>query len=257
MSEKHYNAEYLNTTAKILEDVKRSSYDHFAYVPEGGIVADIGCGVGKDVMNMSHVFGGRFRVVGVDHDNTMIEAARRSAEPDRNIRFFVSDVSALPFETDSLNGVRAERLVQHLADPPLVFKEISRVLKPGGKVVIVETDWDSLSFYNGNTAVAGKINTYLTEEKVRNGLAGKEITNYFSEYGFQQIRFDLYPFILTNYKDACDYLWIDRIVDEMTAQNILDQTERNAFIDAQKAADTDGFFVCCINIVIGSANKYS
>lgn len=75
--------------------------------------------------------------------------------------FRVGSAEALPFDDNSLDSVRLERVFQHLLNPEKVWKEIKRVLKPKGALVIVETDWKSLSFYDPNYDVSDKLVEFL------------------------------------------------------------------------------------------------
>src|SRR5947209_5499122 len=98
------------------------------YIAPGQRVLDAGCG---RYMTFSKEFSGIASVVGIDLDSSL--------ETD-NVRtpFGVrGDLGRLPFPGDCFDMVISRSVVEHLADPWEVFREFSRVLRPGGKVVII------------------------------------------------------------------------------------------------------------------------
>lgn len=254
MSQKHYDIGYLEDTAKLLGNLKRHSYEPFQQL-SSGMIADLGCGTGIDAINMAKTLNPAVKVIGLDHDPQMIEKAASSSEAIENVSFVLSEVYPLSYEDSTFSGIRAERLLQHLTNTETVIDEINRVLTAGAPLVIVETDWQSLSFYNGDSNTQKKITAYLTEEKINNGLAAKKLTSYFGEAGFREIGLEIFPFVLKSFKEACDYIWIDRIVNEMSEKNYISGTECETFIAALKDADAHGHFGCAINIIVASCIK--
>lgn len=256
MSEKHYDIDYLTDTVKILGQLKYRSYQYFNEIPSGSTIIDLGCGTGLDVINMANSFEkGKFKFIGIDHDPNMIKEGANAVKEDSDIKFLLSDALSLPFADGDLGGVRMERLVQHIAKPIALFKEVYRILGKEGRVVVMESDWNSLSFYNGDLSVADKLNSFLVLKKIKNGRAAQSLSNYLMNVGFSHLTMEIHPFVLTRYDDACKYLWIDKMIGEMLALNLIDEKEYNDFIESQKQADRLGFFACTMNIVIVSATK--
>src|SRR5690606_24025896 len=133
-----YDPEYLRETQKLLESMKQDSYEHL--LDRVGKIADIGCGVGADVINMARLGRPDCTFAGVDAVQEMIDQANLASKEYSNVEFFVGDAAALPFAADELSGLRAERLIQHIPEPLPVFGEFYRVVSDGSPVVIVETD---------------------------------------------------------------------------------------------------------------------
>jgi len=94
---------------------------------------DAGCGVGALALALAPLVG---EVVGVDPDEERIEAARRLAPA--NVRFEVADAAALPFEPGSFGVVGCLRVLHHARRPELVVHELTRVVTPGGRVLLAD-----------------------------------------------------------------------------------------------------------------------
>jgi ubiquinone/menaquinone biosynthesis C-methylase UbiE len=106
-------------------------------LPPGGAGLDVGCGLGDEVRAIAEHGG---RAVGVDSSEALIAEARRRSDHE----FLVADAHELPFEDGTFDGVRVERTLQHVEDPAKVVAEMLRVTRPGGRVVAIEPDWDTL-----------------------------------------------------------------------------------------------------------------
>jgi len=254
MSTKHYNANYLEGTARFLKDLKEYSYHPFTELKSGTVI-DLGCGTGIDVSNLATLLGDAVKVVGIDHDETMLGKGKEAYAAQTNVEFLLTEANAIPFAPETVDGLRAERLIQHLTAPESTMTEIKRVLKTGSPLVIVETDWSSLTFYNEFLPVENKIIGYLTDKKINNGLAAKKLTAYMRNAGFNNIHLEIYPFLIKSLKEANDYLWIERMIEEAAAENFISKQEQGIFVNAMNEADANNYFACSINVVVVSSVK--
>jgi SAM-dependent methyltransferase len=98
------------------------------YLPPGARLLDAGCG---RYLRFCREFASEAHVVGIDLDETFDCDNRR---PPYAVR---GDLAALPFPSEWFDIVITRSVVEHLEDPPRVFREFARVLRPGGKVVVL------------------------------------------------------------------------------------------------------------------------
>lgn len=254
MDNKHYGAGYLQDTGDFLKQLKIASYSPFATVQEGSI-ADLGCGTGMDAINLASMLGTHIQVYGIDHDESLIEHAKTSGTAINNVHFKQGEITKLDFEDDSLSGVRMERVIQHLTNPQLMFQEVYRMLRKEQPLVIVETIWNSLTFYTKHVDIEAKICHYLTEEKVNNGWAGNKLTSDLLSNGFQQVQLQTFCMVTHSKEEANRYLFLDKILLEMFDKGKLSQTELATFQQTLDEADRAGCFLVSMNLVLAQAKK--
>lgn len=133
----------LDLQARIPAFLRLKEWAMTELAPQPGESAlDIGSGTGEDVQAFAAAVGPAGRAVGAElNAGLREEAARRAAAAGLTTEFVHADALELPFEDDSFDVVRSERVFQHLTDPYAAAREIARVLRPGGRVVLIDTDW--------------------------------------------------------------------------------------------------------------------
>ncbi len=113
----------------------------FANLREGETVVDLGCGGGLDVFLAAKKVGPAGKAIGIDMTERMIDLARRNAmtgtgEMPGNIEFHLATIDKLPLEDDSVDCIVSNCVINLAPDKDAVFREINRVLKPGGRVAV-------------------------------------------------------------------------------------------------------------------------
>jgi ubiquinone/menaquinone biosynthesis C-methylase UbiE len=107
-----------------------------ANITSSSIVADVGTGTG---FIAEGVLAAGARVIGVDSSDRMLaETRKRFAEKRFETR--AGDIESLPLSTAEVDVVLANMVLHHAPDPPRAIREMSRVLKPGGRLVITDAD---------------------------------------------------------------------------------------------------------------------
>ncbi len=105
---------------------------------EGQTVLDLGSGGGVDVFRAAKIVGPSGRVIGVDSTPEMIFKARETAEKHEytNVEFRLGEIEHLPVDGGSIDVVMSNCVLNLVPDKALAFREIYRVLKPKGRIVI-------------------------------------------------------------------------------------------------------------------------
>ena len=145
----------------------------------GERLLDVGCGPGDAARALAGDLGGEGEVVGLDLSAAMVEVARaRWAEGRRcPARFEVRDALALGEPDASFDAVRSERTLQWVADPVVAVAELARVLRPGGRLALIDTDWSTLSLDVGDPAIAALVREAMATERGRPSNVGRRLAD--------------------------------------------------------------------------------
>lgn len=108
----------------------------------GMTLLDCGCGPGDLTLGLAKAVAPG-AVVGIDLEPSMIERAVASANQGQinNVNFQTANICHLPFDDSSFDSLFTSAVLEHLSAPETALQEMYRVVKPGGIVGIIKTDW--------------------------------------------------------------------------------------------------------------------
>lgn len=146
----------------------------FASLRLGETVVDLGSGGGLDVFLAADKVGPTGKAIGIDMTDEMLELARRNSSGRPNVEFHKATIDRLPLADSSVDCVISNCVINLAPDKPAVFREIARVLKPGGRLAVSDIALKQpLPPELGNDLMAyvGCIAGAISIEDYRSGLA--------------------------------------------------------------------------------------
>jgi SAM-dependent methyltransferase len=150
----------------------------------GERLLDVGCGLGEAALGLAQDLGDGGEVVGVDASERMLRVARSNAGAARcRVRFTLGDASSLQEPDDSFDVARSERTLQWLADPAVAVAEMVRVVRPGGRISLIDTDWSTFTIDVGDDALAALVRDGMRTERNRPSNVGGRLHDLVSAAG--------------------------------------------------------------------------
>jgi ubiquinone/menaquinone biosynthesis C-methylase UbiE len=145
---RHVEATY--TTDDVVQQ-RRVFLDLVGLQP-GERVLDVGAGPGFLAVEMAAEVGAEGKVNGLDPSGSMLALARDREAPDgaAPVEYAEGEATALPFGDASFDAVVATQVYEYVEDMPAALAEAHRVLKPGGRLAVLDTDWGSLVWRSGD-----------------------------------------------------------------------------------------------------------
>jgi SAM-dependent methyltransferase len=132
-------------TADVIEQ-RRAIRAALALRP-GERVLDIGSGPGFLAAEIAAEVGPTGRVYGIDPSETMLARARRR---DATVEYGIGDALALPFPDEHFDVAVCTQVYEYVEDIAAALSEARRVLRAGGRLLVLDTDWDSIVWHSGD-----------------------------------------------------------------------------------------------------------
>ncbi|MFG1819489.1 methyltransferase domain-containing protein [Kribbella sp. NPDC049174] len=234
----------------------------------GETAVDVGSGTGEDVVRFAKLVGAHGRAIGVEPSAGLrAEAVRRATEAtveraagtnvesvdgdaeatgesvdraaEATVEFVDGYAGALPFEPESVDALRSERVLQHVADPAGAVQDMARVLRPGGRIALIDTDWSTAIIHPADPAVLKRMVDYFVGDSANpysgrrlRGLlagAGLEITGETAATWIEAQEGARQGFVSMMHLTSLEAGIITRAEAEAFAQGIADAADRGAF----------------------------
>jgi len=251
----YVSTEFLRGITPAMQRIKKKSYS-LLKLDNMQRVLDAGCGPGIDTVEMALRIGNGGKVSGVDIDEEMIAEANRWAAENQvsaKVEHILADVYNLPFADGYFDACRAERLFQnipvsHRAD--LVLGEMLRVLRPGGKIVLIDTDLASGSLDFGNAELERKMMRYASLQWRPDGLAGRKLYGMMIDAGVKQLKVYTFPVVFNDLK----YLAVgEHLANRMKEEHVINDAEATEWIHTLQQLDHERklFFSVNMHMVTG------
>lgn len=209
----------------------------------GQVILDAGSGAGVDAMLLWDLVGPEGRVVALDQSSKMTkEASERAASAGYGaVEFVTGDVEHLDFADDTFDGIRSDRLFQYLLEPLRALAEMVRVTRPGGRIVVAETDWETAVFDSTDDDITARINRAWLVTRP-NGRAGHQLYRLFKVAGIVDVTVEA----RTNVKTDLDELYRDvirRLAAQAVAVDAVTRDEASRWIALLETAADEGTFL--------------
>jgi ubiquinone/menaquinone biosynthesis C-methylase UbiE len=169
--------------------------DALQCAPEQRVI-DVGCGPGFYAAELLEQVGPEGCVVGIDASAPMLAVAARRCEGRGRAEFHEAPATALPVESGSFDRALSVQVLEYVADVPAALAEIHRVLRPGGRAVVWDVDWSTLSWYSSDPDRMARVLRAWDRHLVHPALP-RTLTAALRAAGFADVRAEPHVFATT------------------------------------------------------------
>ena len=249
-------AQELERSYKLAEIVRqRQRTLEVLSLKSGERVLDVGCGVGFLTHGMALKVGEAGQIIGIDKNPEMISHAQKRCESLRQTGFHVGDAAQLPAENETVDAVSCTQVLLYVTDVSKVLSEMMRVLKPGGRIVIVETDWRGVVLNSADDDLTKQIFA-AWDSAVPSPNLPVHLRTLLKKHGFSKIQVEAVPILNTEYSPSnFSHGMMEWITKNAEKQGVFNKTQRKVFLaDLEERGRSDSYFFC-VNRFLFSAKK--
>ena len=165
------------------------------------------------------------------------------------ITYDIGDALSLPYEQDQFDGAFAARLLLHVPNPQKVVKETKRVVKPGGRVVLMDWDFGTLAIDHTNRALTRTILDWRTDHKDGNNWSGRQLYRILTSEGFEKITIKPAVMAATDENNSLTNSLFHAASGALDKE-IITQIEYDTWIKELKERLNTGQFFACITYIL-------
>jgi len=173
------------------EVATRTAYLDLLGIAPGERVLDVGCGSGVVLRDVARRIAPDGTAVGVDFSPAMLEVARRLARDEglgELVELREGDARALPFGDGEFDAALAVTTLVHVPDAERAVPELARVVRPGGRIGVLDRDNDSYIIAHPDRALTRRIVAAGAEHTTVNPWIGRQLPGLFAAAGLRDVR---------------------------------------------------------------------
>jgi ubiquinone/menaquinone biosynthesis C-methylase UbiE len=250
----HVDIHYLQMIAKIVKKYKELTYKYMN-ISAGDRVIDVGCGPATDTIPIASKVGFDGLVVGIDSNDEMISEANRISDKSNFasvITHLQANADLIPFKDNYFTSSRSERVFQHLDSPQNALREMVRVTQIGGNIVVLDTDWNSISIDTSDHVFEQKLREYRLKYFHKNGFAARQLYCMFNDLGLMDIGIEMCPIYLTDYTIAKQSAFLDEVERNALADGFINEADLESW---HSSLIQHAFFFGSINQILVYGKK--
>jgi ubiquinone/menaquinone biosynthesis C-methylase UbiE len=221
----------------------------------GEHIIDVGCGPGLLVHDLAIEVGPGGHVVGVDTSKPMLELAKRRCDGLAQVELVESDATNLLADAAAFDAAACVQTLLYIEDTDQVLAEIYRVLKPGGRVLLMETDWRGMVSSSEDHALTAKM-VAAWDRKVPNPNLPVRLGPQLRRHGFKAIGVEAFPILSTVYRrDGYSAGMLAQFAKLAREDGTVSEADSRNWLDELKRQGSEGAYFFCVNRFLFAAVK--
>ena len=218
-------------------------------------VLDIGSGPGLLAREMASSVGREGGVCGIDISEDMLAMSRKRCADQPWAVFQRADATHLPYPDHAFDAAVSTQVYEYVVDVPAALAELYRVTRPGGRVLILDTDYGSLVIQSGNAVRMGRVLTAWNEHFVHEGLP-RVLSRQLRDAGFTIRQRDVIPMFNPEYQqNTYGKHLLDLMASFAVGRQNLSNEEVEAWLTEFAELGREGMFFFSLNRYLFVADK--
>lgn len=221
----------------------------------GESVLDAGCGTGLLLEQQASMVGSSGRAAGVDLSEDMLAVARERCAELGQVSLQQGSVEQLEFDDACFDAASCTQTLLYVEDLDAALNELSRVLKSGGRLAVVETDWSGTVLNHPDTDLTRKLIRSLDDSRSNPYLA-RQLRARLIQLGFSAVRVEAIPLLNAGYSDNCfSRGMLDNMVASAKSRELITESEASSWRSALEQLIKNGEYFFCVNRFLFTAIK--
>ena len=253
--------EFDEKTVKALEAIygtrdvlrRRSLVQEAIGAAAGERILDVGCGPGFYVAELLERVGPQGHVTGVDTSAPMLDVAARRVGSQANVELVNSPATQLPFAEAAFDGAISVQVLEYVDDVALALGELRRVLRPGGRLVVWDVDWETVSMHSADPSRMRRVLDAWDRHLVHRSLP-QTLAASLRQAGFDDISLAAHSFATTEFTpDTYGASLVGVVESYLAGLEGFPEQEGAAWADEQRALGEAGeFYFACIQCCVSA-----
>lgn len=159
----------------------------------GERILDVGCGPGFYCAELSAEVGPSGSVIGIDSSPAMLQLAARRCAGHETVELHPADAVSMSVEDASFDAALCVQVLEYVPDPTAALAEIHRALRPGGRVVVWDIDWATVSVHALDPALTERV-LHAWDQHLTHPSLPRTLGPRMRSVGFREVRMRAHPF---------------------------------------------------------------
>jgi len=215
----------------------------------GERILDVGCGPGFYCAELLDEVGSDGKVVGLDSSPQMLDLAARRCEGHDNVEFREADATSLALEDADFDGAVCVQVLEYVPDVSAGLAELHRVLRPGGRLVVWDVDWATVSWRSADRARMDRVLVAWDEHLAHPSLP-RTLAPAMRSAGFEHVEMEAHSFATADFDpDTYGAAAVPIVRSFVPGHNGVSNDEAKAWAAEQRELGERGeFYFACVQL---------
>ena len=256
----HFDADAAHALERMYQtpDVvgQRARFHQLLSLASGERILDVGVGPGLLAREMAEIVGPKGRLAGIDQSADMLSVTRRRCQDLLHATFEQADATLLPYPDESFDAVVSTQVYEYVPDMETALSEAARVLRPGGRIQILDTAWDSIVWNTGDSSRMQRI-LKAWEDHLHHPNLPTTLGPLIRGAGFELSLREVIPIVNTSFQPNCYSYGISRAIQNFVVdRHGISEEEASAWRDEFKSLEREGSYFFSLNRYVFAGVKH-